>query len=127
MTEAQYPAINQRTEEPLSYQMFGQAEISSLFHREQDSHVSLQLSLRENLDKIQEGFHMQQSCISEIFFCHSKETFGSLMSCLEQESADPPASSILCEICAVATIAGQYVKEYLRPGLLDQWYSRSDL
>lgn len=119
MTQAQCPAINRRVDEPLPCQTLGQAEISPPFHGEQDSHVPLQLSLRENLDKIQEGFHMQQSCISEIFFCHSKETFGSLMSCLEQEYADPPASSTLCEICAVATIAGQYVQEYLRPGLLD--------
>ena len=122
MTEAQYPAINGRIDEPLPYKTFGQD-----IHREQDSHVSLQISLQRNLDKIQEGFHMQQSCISEIFFCHSEETFGSLMSCLKQECDDPPTSSMLCEICAVATIAGQYVQGSLRPDLLDLWYSRPEL
>lgn len=127
VTEVQYPAINGRIDEPLPYKTFGQAEVSASIHREQDSHVSLQISLQENLDKIQEGFHMQQSCISEIFSCHSEETFGSLMSCLKQECDDPPTSSMLCEICAVATIAGQYVQESLRPGLLDQWYSTPEL
>jgi len=126
--KAQYSAIGQRTDEPLPYQTFGQAEVSTPIHGEEDRDVlSLHLSLRENLDKIQEGFHMQQSCISEIFFCHSKETIESLMSCLMQDSANPPNSSILCEICAVATIAGQYVQNSLRPGLLDQWYSRPEL
>jgi hypothetical protein len=126
-TEAQHPAIDPRIDEPLPYQTFGQANVSTPVHREEDRDVSLQLSLRENLDKIQEGFRMQQSCISEIFFCHSEETFESLMSCLNQDCADPRDSSILCEICAVATIAGQYMQGSLPPDLLDEWYSRPEL
>ena len=126
MKEAQHPAIDRSIDECLPYQTFGQAKISTPIHRDKDGYVSLQLSLRGNLDKIQEGFHMQQSCISEIFFCHSKETFETLMLCLKQDCADLPNSSILCEICAVATIAGQYVQTSLRPGLLDQWYSRPE-
>jgi hypothetical protein len=104
--------------------MSGQAEIGTAIHGEEDGDAVLQLSLRENLDKIKEGFRMQQSCISEIFFCHNKESFETLVSCLKQDCADPPSRSLLWEICAVATIAGQYVQDSLRPGLLDQWYSR---
>lgn len=127
--EAGYPVIEWRIEEPLSYQMFGRtgAEFSTLMHGEENNDVSLRHSLRENLDKIQEGFHMQQHCISEIFFCHSMETFKALMSRLDQDGAEPLKVSVLCEFCAVATIAGQYVQEALEPGLLDQWYSKSKL
>lgn len=125
-TEAHHHIVHQKIEEPLLNEMSGQAEISTAIHGEEDGDVILRLSLRENLDKIQEGFHMQQSCISEIFFCHSEETFESLMSCLKQDCADTPSRSLLCEICAVATIAGQYVQDSLRPGVLDQWYSRPE-
>lgn len=125
-TEAHHHIVHQKIEEPLLDEMSGQAEVSTAIHGEEDGDVILRLSLRENLDKIQEGFHMQQSCISEIFFCHNKETFESLMSCLNQDCADPPTRSLLCEICAVATIAGQYVQDSLRPGVLDQWYSRPE-
>jgi hypothetical protein len=52
--------------------------------------------------------------------------FESLISCLKQANLDPLGSSILCEICAVAVVAGQYVRDSLEPGLLDRWYSRSE-
>lgn len=120
----QYPAINRRIEEPLPYQLFGQTELSATIYAEEDSDASLQSSLRANLERIREGFQIQQSCISEVFFCHSKETFDTLMSSVEQDFADPQISSVLCEISAVATIAGQYVRDSLQPGVLDQWYSR---
>jgi hypothetical protein len=123
-TEAHRPAVHQKIEEHLPYEMSSQAETSDAIHGEEDCDVVLQRSLRENMNNIQEGFYMQQSCISEIFLCHSKETFETLMSYLKQDCADPPTRSLLCEICAVATIAGQYVQDSLRPGVLDQWYSR---
>lgn len=123
-TEEPSPMPQPRIDEPLSYQ---QAEFSTPFYQGEDNDVSLQMSLWQNLSKIQEGFHMQQSCISEMFFCHSKDTFEILMSCLKQDCADPPKSSILCEICAVASIAGQYVQDALPSGVLEQWYSRREL
>jgi hypothetical protein len=126
-TETEVFTINKRVDEPLSPQMVEKTEFSTPIHGDEDSDASLRFSLRANLDKIQEGFHMQQSCISEIFFCHSKENFEVLMSCLEQDGAEPLKSSVLCEICAVAMTAGQYVRDSLLPGLLDQWYSTPEL
>lgn len=106
------------------HQLFGQAVLGAPIHQDEDCDVSLRLSLLANLDKIQEGFQVQQSCISEIFFCHSEETFEMLVLCLKQDFADTPKSAILCEICAVAIIAGQYVQDFLPPRMLVQWYSR---
>ena len=119
----QHPAVNRRIEKPLPYQLFGQAGLRAAIYAEEDSDASLQFSLRANLEKIQEGFQIQQSCISEVFFCHNKENFDTLVSCLEQNIADLQGSSVLCEVSAVATIAGQYVRDSLQPGVLDQWYS----
>lgn len=125
-TQTHHPVMERNDDQAPSYQLFGQANLSAPVHQVKDCDVSLRLSLLANLDKIHEGFQVQQSCISEIFLCHSEETFEMLMSCLEQDCVDPPKSSILCEICAVAVIAGQYVQDSLLPAVLEQWYSRPE-
>lgn len=124
--EQLFTIVERGNDELSPYQPLEQLDIRTLMYDEDDSDASLQFSLQENLDMIQEGFEVQQSCISEIFSCHSKETFEALVSCLRQDYADPPESSVLCEICAVATIAGQYVRDSIGSSLLDHWYSVSE-
>jgi len=125
--EAQYTTTEQKGDIPLPYQPFELLQHDSGFHGEPHTNATLQLSLRRNLQSIQQGFQVQQSCISEVFFCHSQETFESLILCLKPGYVATPRSSVLCEICAVTIIAGQYVRDSLELGLLDHWYSRSKL
>jgi hypothetical protein len=86
----------------------------------------LHYSLRANLETIQKGFEVQQACMSETFFCHDRDTFEILIEWLRQDLAAPPTSSILCELAAVAVVAGQYVRDSFEPGLLSHWYGRSN-
>jgi hypothetical protein len=87
----------------------------------------LHYSLQANLETIQKGFEVQQACMSETFFCHDWDTFDILIEWLKQDLVAPPTSSILCELAAVAVVAGQYVRDSFEPGLLSHWYGRSDL
>ena len=113
--------------EALTHPSVGKPKSSIPIYGKDDADALLQLSLQANLVAIQKGFRVQQSCIAEIFSCHSKEAFEKLISCLKQDNFDPLGSSILCEICAVAVVAGQYVRDSLEPGVLDRWYGRSEL
>jgi hypothetical protein len=122
--EAQCATTQRKVDSPLPHQPFELLQHNSPFHGEDHGDASLQLSLRRHLQSIQQGFQVQQSCISEVFFCHSQETFESLILCLKPGYAATPRSSVLCEICAVAIIAGQYVRDSLELGLLDHWYSK---
>jgi hypothetical protein len=126
ITKVHHTATEPKANESLPCQPFEPLQHADSVYSEEYSDASLKLSLQKNLHGIQEGFQVQQSCISEIFFCHSQETFESLISCLKPGHTAPPRSSVLCEICAAAIIAGQYVRDSLDTGVLDNWYSRSN-
>jgi hypothetical protein len=97
---------------------------TAMYDGEADS--LLHVSLQANLESIQRGFEVQQACMSETFFCHDLDTFEILIAWLKQDLAAPPTSSILCELCAVAIVAGQYVRDLFEPGLLSHWYGELD-
>lgn len=91
----------------------------------EDSYSTLHHSLQANLSAIQEGFEVQQACMSESFFCHDYDTFESLVAWLRHDQTIPLTSSMLCEMCAVAIVAGQYVRDSFEPGVLQLWHGRS--
>ena len=105
------------------YRLSTDFEVSSFTYDEDDDEL-LQKSLQANLSTIQQGFKVQQSCMSEIFFCYNQKTFDELIACLKHDQTEPQTSAVLCELCAVAIVAGQYVQDWIKPGLLDHWYGR---
>lgn len=84
----------------------------------------LQHLLRSHLTEIREGFALQCSCISEIFFCHDNIAFENLFDTLLSSEESNILPSVLCEMCAVAAASGQYVRDVLPPSLIDCWYSK---
>ena len=106
------------------YPLCSDLEVRRSFTGGEDNNTLLQCSLQDNLSAIQEGFKIQQSCMSEIFFCHNKSTFDALIACLQKGQTEPQTSAVLCELCAVAIVAGQYMQDSIEPGVLDHWYSK---
>jgi hypothetical protein len=109
-----------------SYPPFDDFEPGPIAYCDNDD-STLHYSLQANLEAIQEGFKVQQSCMSEIFLCHDQKSFESLLTWLKQDNTTPPTSSVLCELCAVAVVAGRYVQDSFEPGLLGRWYGESSL
>lgn len=94
------------------------------FTHDEGHESPLQQSLRSHLNTIREGFALKCSCISEIFFCHDNIAFENLFNTLLTSKVSSIPSSVLCEMCAVAAVSGQYVRDMLPPSLIDCWYSK---
>lgn len=122
--DGQFTAAGSGMAESPFLQPFQEYDFTTAMYGE-DSDLMLQHSLQANLGTIQEGFKVQQSCMSETFFCHDLETFGSLIASLKQDPTAPLTSSVLCEISAVAIVAGQYMRDSFEEGVLQYWYGRS--
>ena len=91
----------------------------------ENSDTLLRHSLQSNMDAIRKGFEVQWSKISELFYCYEPKAFEELFENLDRGPEFPISSPILCEICAVAVTAGQYVRDLIEPGVLDYWYGMS--
>lgn len=126
LTEEPLAIISARSITGSPYALFAGLGVNSLTCVKNNDAL-LQNSLQANLSTIQEGFEIQQSCMSEIFFCHNKKTFDDLIACLQKDQIEPQTSAVLCELCAVAIVAGQYVQDSIEPGMIDHWYSKLDL
>jgi hypothetical protein len=90
-----------------------------------NSDALLRQSLQSNMIAIRNGFEVQRSLISELFYCYEPKDFEELFKNLGTGPANPIASSMLCEMCAVAVASGQYVRDLIEPGVLDYWYGMS--
>jgi hypothetical protein len=83
--------------------------------------------LSSNVAEIRQGFLVLRSWNIEVREIHNTEEFDSLFSVLcQKEDAYIPRSR-LCEMCAVAATAGQYVRHLLAPGLINYWYGKLPL
>jgi len=87
--------------------------------------TALRQSLQSKMTSIRKGFELQRSFIAELFFCYEPQTFEELFTDLTGDPRFPIASSMLCEMCAVAVAAGQYVRDLIEPDVLDCWYGKS--
>ena len=90
-----------------------------------NSDALLQHSLQSNMDAIRKGFELQRALLSEFFYCYEPKAFEELFIDLSSGQTTPIASSMLCEMCAVAVTCGQFVRDSIEPGVLDYWYSMS--
>jgi hypothetical protein len=80
--------------------------------------------LRCNLDRIRLGFTMLRSWNIGSRDIHGIEEFDHLFSVLYYEGHKTISRSRLCEMCAIAAISGQYVRQLLAPGLINYWYGK---
>lgn len=90
-----------------------------------NSDALLQHSLQSNMAAIRKGFELQRALLSEFFYCYEPKAFEELFINLNSGQVTPIASSMLCEMCAVAVTCGQFVRDSIQPGVLDYWYSMS--
>jgi hypothetical protein len=87
--------------------------------------ASLRHSLQSNMIAIRKGFELQRALLSEFFYCYEPKAFEELFMNLNSDLIIPIASSMLCEMCAVAVTCGQFVRDSIEPGVLDYWYGMS--
>jgi hypothetical protein len=80
--------------------------------------------LSSNIAKVWQGFMVLQSWNCEIRKVHDIEQLDFLFSFLSREEDTTIPRSILCEICALTAISGQYVRDLLAPGLINYWYGK---
>jgi hypothetical protein len=77
-----------------------------------------------NLDRIRLGFTILRSWSIGSRNIHGIEEFDHLFSVLYYEGHKTISRSRLCEMCAIAAISGQYVRQLLAPGLINYWYGK---
>jgi hypothetical protein len=110
----------------LSSSLLQKNAIQSLARRSEYDAL-LHHSLQSNRENIQEGFAVQRMCISEVFLCHESDAVESLFMELDAKDGTVISNAALCELCAVAAISGQYVRNLIASEVLDYWYGKFDV